>query len=47
MEFLGLYHEPKMRSNYKKASPYLTAEDAKKEAVEKRLKNFKIVCKTF
>lgn len=46
MEFLGLFHEAKMRSDYKKATSYLTQEDAKAEAIQRGVRDFRIVEKT-
>ena len=43
VEFLGLFHEAKMRSDYKKATPYLTQEDAKAEAIQRGVRDYKIV----
>lgn len=43
VEFLGIWHEAKMRSEYKKATPYLTQEDARREAIKRGVRNFKIV----
>lgn len=43
VEFLGLFHEAKMRSDYRKATPYFTQEEAKAEAIQRGVREFKIV----
>lgn len=45
VEFLGLWHEAKMRPDYHKATPYLTIKDAKEEALKWGVKDFKVVKK--
>lgn len=47
VQFLGLWHEAKMRPDYRKASPYLTSESAKLEAKKRGIKNFKVVKRCF
>ena len=41
--FLGLWHEPKMVSDYHKAEPFWTEEEAKTEAVRRGVRDFKVV----
>ena len=43
--FLGLSHEPTMKADYHKASPFLTMEEARVEADRRGLKNYRIVKK--
>ena len=43
--FLGLFHEPTMKADYRKAEPFLTPEEAKTEANRTGLKDFKVVKK--
>lgn len=43
--FLGLFHEPTMKSDHKRASPFLSYEEAKKEADKRGVRSYKIVKK--
>lgn len=49
VEFLGIFHETKMRADHKKATSFLSYEAAHKEAVlhcwKSGIKDFKIVSK--
>lgn len=45
--FLGMWHELVMRSDYHKATPFMTEADAKNEANKRGVKTFKIVKKPF
>lgn len=45
VEFLGLWHEARMRPDYRKATPYLTSERAKIDAKKRGIKEFKVVKK--
>ena len=45
VEFVGLWHKIKMRSDYKKATPFLTKKEAETEANNRRVRNFKAVKK--
>ena len=45
--FLGMWHELVMRSDYHKATPFMTEADAKNEANKRGVKTFKIVKKSF
>lgn len=43
--FLGLFHEPTMKADYKKAEPFMTKNEAENEATRRGVKNFKVVKK--
>lgn len=43
--FLGLRHELRIRLDYQQADCFLSREEAKKEAIKRGLKDFKIVKK--
>ena len=43
--FLGLFHQPTMKSDYHKAEPFLTKDEASTEAKLRGVKNFKVVKK--
>lgn len=45
--FLGIWHEPTMRSDYHKAEPFMSKEEAKQEALNRGVRGFKIVKKKF
>lgn len=45
--FLGLFHEPTMKADYRKAEPFYTQEDAKTEADIRGIKDYKVVKKMF
>ena len=45
--FLGMWHELVMRTEYHKATPFMTEADAKNEANKRGVKTFKIVKKPF
>ena len=45
--FLEMWHELVMRSDYHKATPFMTEADAKNEANKRGVKTFKIVKKSF
>lgn len=42
-EFVGIWHELKIRSDYRKASPFLDDLSARTEAKKRGIKDFKIV----
>lgn len=45
VEFLGLWHEAKMRPDYHKATPFLDDISARAEAKKRGVRDFKIVKK--
>lgn len=45
--FLGIWHELVMRSDYHKATPFMTEVDAREEAKRRCAKPFKVVRKPF
>lgn len=45
VEFIGLFHEAKMRSDYHKASPYLDDSSARAEAKKRGVRDYKVVKK--
>lgn len=45
--FLGIWHEPMMKSDYHKATPFITEADAREEAKRRCAKPFKVVKKSF
>lgn len=47
VKFCGLWHEPKMVADYKRATPHMTGEEARNEAVKRGVRNYTIICKEF
>ena len=45
--FLGIWHEPMMKDDYHKATPFITEAGAREEAKRRCTKPFKIVKKSF
>ena len=43
--FIGMWHKPIMKSDYHKATPFMTEPEAKEEASKRGIKAFKIVKK--
>lgn len=41
--FHGRFYQPTMKSDYRKADPFLTREEAKTKAIKYGIKNYKIV----
>lgn len=46
VDFVGVWKEIKMRSDENKAKVYLTEDEARKDAISRGIKNFKIVKKS-
>ena len=46
VDFIGAFHDIKMRSDYHKAEPYLTEDDARRDAKRYGVRNFQIVQKS-
>lgn len=45
--FVGIWHEPMMKGDYHKATPFITEAGAREEAKRRCTKPFKIVKKSF
>lgn len=47
VSFIGISQTPTMRADFRKASPYLTADEAEEKAKRKGLKKYKIVKRNY
>lgn len=45
--FLGIFHEPTMKADYHKATPFFSEAEAREEAIERGMETFKVVKKLY
>ena len=45
VNFMGIWHEPNMKADYHKATPFLDEDEARAEANTKGLKKYKVIRK--